>query len=78
VAGRPIYIETSFSLGQCPQDLLERIIERHPTEYLMFGSDSPWSDPAGDLAKFEQLPLDNSARRAALWDNGHRLCGMNG
>lgn len=75
VAGLPIYIETSFSLGQCPHDLLLEIIDRHSPDYFMFGTDSPWANPTEELAKFMALPLDEDRRRKALWENGHRFAG---
>ncbi len=76
VAGLPIYIETSFSLGQCPDELLLRIIDRHDEDYLMFGTDSPWADQADQLARFMALPIGQTIKRKALWDNGHRFAGL--
>ena len=76
LAGLPIYFETSFSLGQCPPDLLQQLLDRHPPEYLLFGSDAPWADQAEELAKFLDLDLPEEARRAALWDNVHRFVGL--
>jgi hypothetical protein len=76
VAGLPIYIETSFSLGQCPDDLLLEIIDRHGRDYFMFGTDSPWASQSDELARFQALPIDPTVMRQALWDNGHRFVGL--
>jgi len=76
VAGLPIYLETSYTLGQCRPDLLEKILSRHPAEFLLFGTDAPWADPAAELAKFMALPLSDAAKRAALWDNACRFAGL--
>lgn len=76
VAGLPIYLETSYSLGQCPQELLEKIFDRHSPDLLMFGSDAPWADQAAELEKFKKLPLADEVKRAALWDNVHRFAGL--
>lgn len=76
VAGLPIYFETSFSLGQCPPDVLAHLFEVHPKEYLLFGTDSPWADPAEELARFLALDLSDEAKRAALWENPHRYLKM--
>ena len=76
VVGQPIYLDTSFCLGQCPPQLLERIISHHPAEYLLFGTDSPWSDQQADLAAFVALPISEEARRQAMWDNVHRFVGL--
>jgi hypothetical protein len=76
LAGLEVYIDTSFSVGQCPEDLLLRIIERHPSTHLVFGTDSPWADPASELAAFMRLPLSDDIRELALWDNAHRFLGL--
>ncbi|MGA2502214.1 MAG: amidohydrolase family protein [Tepidisphaeraceae bacterium] len=76
VVGRPIYLETSFCLGQCDMDTLRRIIDKHSPDMLMFGSDSPWANPAADLAIFKELPLSPQAMTKALWENGNRFAGI--
>ncbi len=76
VAGLPIYLETSYTLGQCPPRILEAILSRHPAERLLFGTDTPWADPAEQLARFQALPLSEAAQRAALWGNPRRFAGL--
>jgi hypothetical protein len=77
VVGLPIYLETSFCLGQCPPQMLERIMTRHPPELLLWGTDSPWADIAADLALFRRLPfLSEETKAAALWDNPCRFVGI--
>jgi predicted TIM-barrel fold metal-dependent hydrolase len=77
VIGLPIYIETSFCLGQCPPATLERIITRHPPDMLLWGTDSPWADQAADLQKFRALPfLSDQAKASALWENPSRFVGF--
>jgi len=76
LAGLDVYIDTSFSIGHCPDDLLLRIIERHRPTHLLFGTDSPWADPSSDLAAFLRLPIPDDVRQLALWDNAHRFLGL--
>ena len=76
VIGRPIYIETSFCLGQCDLDTLRRIIDKHSPDMLMFGTDSPWASPSADLAMFKALPLSPQALAKGLWENGNRFAGL--
>jgi uncharacterized protein len=76
LVGRPIYLETSYCLEQCPPDTLHRIVERHPAEYLLFGTDTPWAEPSAELARFKALPLGGKALRQALWENGCRFAGI--
>jgi hypothetical protein len=76
LAGQEIYLETSFTLGQCPEDLQLRIIEKHPHQYLLFGTDAPWADQSEELAAFVRLKIPPELRDQALWANGHRFAGI--
>jgi uncharacterized protein len=76
IIGQPIYVETSYCLEQCPRETLERMVEKHPPEYLMFGTDSPWAEQAAELARFRALPLSGEAMGRALWGNGCRFAGI--
>ena len=76
LVGLPIYLETSFCLEHCPRPLLDRIIEKHPPEYCMWGTDSPWNDYARDLALFRALGLDDARATLALSTNARRLLGL--
>lgn len=75
LAGLPVYLETSYSLGSCPQELLDRMIEKHPPEYFMWGTDSPWKDQASELALFRTLRLDDRRATLALETNARTLVG---
>jgi hypothetical protein len=75
-AGLPIYLETSYTLGRCPPDLLARILAKHPPEFLLFGTDAPWTDQTEELAKFRALPLADDLKRRVLWANALRFVGM--
>lgn len=76
VVGLPVYIETSYSLGWCPGDTLRRILDRHPLQYVLFGTDAPWTDPSEELEKFMALGLSADENRAVLWENPHRFLGL--
>jgi hypothetical protein len=76
VAGLPVYLETSFTLGRCPDALVLEILARHPPQYLMFGTDAPWTDQAAEVKEFLALPIAEDFKRRILWENGHRFLGM--
>jgi uncharacterized protein len=73
LVGEPIYFETSFALGFCPPSLLESILTKHPKEYLLFGSDTPWRSQKGELAAFRALNIPQSSRDSALTTNADRF-----
>jgi len=75
--GLPIYLEPSFCLfGQCPPELLLEMLQRHPRQYILFGTDSPWADQKNDLEEFRRLPIDPAIISAALWDNALAFLGI--
>jgi len=74
--GLPIYLETSFTLGRCPEDLLMEVLAKHPPEYLMFGTDAPWTDQKEEVGKFLALPAPEALKRRMLWENPHRFAGL--
>lgn len=55
--GRPVYLELSFGTDFLPQERLKRLLLAHPQEYLLFGSDSPWTDQKKSLEGLQALNL---------------------
>jgi len=75
VVGLPIYLETSFCLSRCRRDLLLDILKSHPPEYLLFGTDAPWTDQAEAVGRLAALPVADDLKRR-MWDNAHRFAGL--
>ena len=75
VVGLPIYLETSFSLSRCRRDLLLDILASHPPEYLLFGTDAPWTDQKEAVERLAALPVAEDLKRR-LWHNAHRFANL--
>jgi uncharacterized protein len=71
--GRPLYIETSYSLHILPPEQARALILAHPPEYLLFGSDSPWHDQTACMQELQGLDLGADLERTILSDNPDRL-----
>ena len=56
--GKPIYMELSYALDFLDPQVARSMILDHPAEYIVFGSDSPWSDQANTLNLLRTLELD--------------------
>ena len=50
-----------------------RIVRAYGADHVLFGSDSPWADQADAVAGIRELPLAESEKRMALYDNAARL-----
>lgn len=76
--GRPIYMDISYSLDFLEPERARRILLRHPQEYLLFGTDSPWGEQGRVIAQVKGLSL-GAAREAALFSgNATALLGLPG
>jgi hypothetical protein len=76
--GRPIYMDISFALDDLGRDRARQMILRHPAEFVLFGTDSPWTDQAATLALIERLDLPNDRHKAILSGNAGRLLRFDG
>ena len=71
--GKPVYMETSFSVKYLDHDQLRRMILAHPPEYILFGSDSPWTDQAAEIEAISKLNLPEELLDKILYQNARKL-----
>lgn len=70
--GKPIYMEISFSLDFL-DDSVRKIISNHPPEYILFGTDSPWTDQQETLSLLKGMNLGEKKEALILWENAEKL-----
>ena len=71
--GKPIYMDVSFGLQFQPRERSREWVLAHPAEYILFGTDSPWSEQAVTLDYMRSLELDPALEAAILGGNAARL-----
>jgi hypothetical protein len=71
--GKPIYMETSFSVQYLPPEQLRRMLLAHPPEYLLFGSDSPWTDQVAQIEALSALGLGEALEKKIFFENAQTL-----
>ncbi len=74
--GRNVFMDISYSMDFLGEEKAKTLVLRHPREYLLFGTDSPWDDQSACIRKINRLGLDASRTQALLQDNAHRLLGL--
>jgi uncharacterized protein len=74
--GKPHYMEISFSLEELPRDRARELITKHPSHYLLFGTDSPWTDQKKAIELLTSLDLDPETRENIFYRNAARLLGL--
>lgn len=75
-AGKQVYTDTSWAIGFAPRWLAAEI-ERHGLGHdrVLFASDEPWGDHAGELARLDNAIGDGDLARMMRYDNFHSLYG---
>lgn len=71
--GKKIYMEISYSLDILEQEKARRIILNHPKEYILFGTDSPWTGQDQTLSLLKGLQLEEEREKLILRDNAVNL-----
>lgn len=73
LAGRDIYMDMAFVSDYIKEEQFCRILEKHGSEKILFGSDSPWSGQKETIEWLKGLPLSTETKENILWKNVHSL-----
>jgi len=73
IVGKAIHMEISFSLEFLDRERAKRIIMNHPSDYVLFGTDSPWTDQAETLNLLKSLSLEPELENRILRNNALSL-----
>lgn len=74
--GQPIHMELSFAVNDLEPGTLREMLLAHPADYLLFGTDSPWTDQADSLDLLRRLDLPEALVERITVTNAHRLLGL--
>jgi uncharacterized protein len=73
-SGKQVYTDLSWAIGFAPRWLAEEISRRGiGHDRVLFASDQPWGDYAGEYARLSAAAGDGELARSAFQDNFHRL-----
>ncbi|MBC8317386.1 MAG: amidohydrolase family protein [Desulfobulbaceae bacterium] len=73
LAGGNVYMDIAFSLEFMEPQKAKEIIEAHPDDKILFGSDSPWSDQLETIHLLKKLGLGEKKEMAILRGNAEKL-----
>ena len=76
LVGRNLYFDTSYSISGLGADRMAAIIKAHGPGRILFGTDSPWTDPASEIPAIRMLDLPHDDVEAILGGNAARLLGV--
>lgn len=73
LAGENLYFDTSALTGYLPPEQFVKILNRHGSDYVLFGTDSPWFDQGAVKLWIEELPVGDEIKEKIFWKNGAEL-----
>lgn len=73
LVGQNVYMDTCSSLFILPPEEAADLIHMHGYQKVFFGTDFPMWDHIEELARFLNLPLNESEKSAILYDNAARF-----
>ena len=74
--GKAVYMDVSYSLPQIGAARARDVLTRHPKEYILFGTDSPWADQREAVEAVRALDLGAEREQALFRGNAARLLGL--
>lgn len=72
----PIYFDTSYSVGEMPDDVATQIIKTHGFDKILFATDSPWQNQGYVVKRVKGLNLGKEAEDAIFYKNGAKILGL--
>ncbi len=73
LCGTPIYMDTAFIADFIDKKLCEKIIKKHGADKILFGSDSPWENPAHTLEFINSLDISDKDKEKIKYRNAENL-----
>lgn len=73
LVGKGLYFDTSYSLAELGPERMVALMRAHGIERILFGTDSPWTDQAAEVAGIRGLALTDEEVDAVLGGNAERL-----
>jgi predicted TIM-barrel fold metal-dependent hydrolase len=74
--GKPILMELSLATDDLSDEQLRAILMGHPLDFVLFGTDSPWSDQRVTVSRLRNLGLPTERLARILHGNAARLLGI--
>lgn len=76
LVGQNIYLDTSLSsLRAGEKELLHEILSTHDENKLLFGTDTPWTEPKAEIEFIKNAPISEERKEKIFYKNALSLLG---
>lgn len=76
LCGTDIYFDTSFGYSMMPKYYAEKILEKHGTDRMLFGTDTPWHTAEMEMRLLNTLNLSEDDMEKITHINAKKLLGI--
>ena len=76
LCGTDVYLDTSFGYSMMPKYYAEKILEKHGTEKIVFGTDTPWHTVPMEMRLLSSLHLTDEEMARITHGNAQKLLGI--
>lgn len=77
LVGKNLYFDTSlFSYRQGKEKLIDRILNEHDPDKLLFGTDTPWTAPSEEIEALSSADISDGLRDKIFYRNAEKLLGI--
>lgn len=76
LAGENVFMDTAFIYDYMSKEQFLKILEKHGSDKILFGSDTPWSDLERGISWIRELALPKCEEENILSGNAKRLLGI--
>ncbi len=74
--GKDIYMDTAYFLHFLPKEKVKEMLLNHRSDRLLFGTDFPLCDQAGDIDFINSLDIPDSLKEKIFYKNASELLGI--
>ena len=74
--GAPLYLDTAYTLPELSPARMVDMSRRHGIDRIIFGTDSPWRDIAGEVEAISRAGFSPEELEKILWENAARILGL--
>ena len=76
LCGKDVYFDMAFGYGNIAKPVAQKIIEKHGTDRILFGSDSPWHRAKWEQIMVEFLDLSKEDKEKIYYKNAKKILNL--
>ena len=76
LCGLDVYFDTACCCGRIPRDAALKIVEKHTSKKILFGTDCPWSNASIEMRLIDSLGLSEYEKNDICFSNAQKLLGI--